>query len=177
MYCCHYTTLKPRLLIGRNWCGSLIDWWSEDCHSAIGNPPSALCYPESIIQPINVCVIPYLHGNLFSIFKLPSFHGPLQSVWDAHIKKACMVEYKGSVEKYPVSNHGPVGFRPRISQAAPETWPHSSRYLKIHWKYCICKRKNNTYGSVGLVSTRYAGITNSSPSPSSIIILIICMRR
>ena len=60
------------------------------------------------------------------------------------LKKACtMLEYKWLVGKHPISNHEPVGFLPRISQAAPETWPHSNRYLKIHWKYCICKKNQS----------------------------------
>ena len=60
--------------------------WPEDCHSTICNPPSVLCCPESIIQPIN-CVSGYSQGILFSIFKTAEFlHEPFQ-VYGRHTKK------------------------------------------------------------------------------------------
>lgn len=67
-YCCHYTTLKPRLLIGGDWCGSP-DW--------LGGPRIAtplfvthsqhFCCLKSIIQPIN-CVSGYSQCNFFFHF-------------------------------------------------------------------------------------------------------------
>ena len=84
--------------------------WPEDCHSTICNPPSVLCCPESIIQPIN-CVSGYSLRVFYSPFlKLPSFCMNLFKCMGGTQKKACMLESKWSVEKYPISNHGQLDF-------------------------------------------------------------------